>query len=191
MSNRTPAQTPKKTGPKPIAPRVRLLRRYRTDAAGCWIWQGHLNRAGYGKFMMTKGESDIHAHRAAYLLMVGPIPDGYHIDHLCRVRACINPAHLEAVTPRENLMRGINQTALNARKTHCPQGHAYDEVNTYWWQGQRGCRTCRKGIPKPPRVFPHGSVTRYRHGCRCDECRGANAKKARDRRARLRKFSAE
>lgn len=80
-------------------------------------------------------------HRIAYELLVGPIPDGLQLDHLCRVRNCVNPDHLEPVTGQENMRRGYFGT-----KTHCPNGHAYDEANTYIFSNTRGrhrqCRTC-------------------------------------------------
>ena len=93
---------------------------------------------------MWDGEITAYAHRLAYELVKGPISDGLQIDHLCRNRACINPDHLEAVTQRENILRGEGVAALNARKTHCPQGHAYDEENTLILTGrQAGARRCQ------------------------------------------------
>lgn len=106
----------------------------------CWIWRGALHSAGYG----TLG--DRYAHRIAYELKVGPIPQGYDIDHLCRVRPCVNPKHLEAVTHRENVLRGESKNAKNARKTHCIRGHdiSAGSPNTYITpSGGRNCRACR------------------------------------------------
>ncbi len=105
---------------------------------------------GYGTINKGQGTNGIGrkylAHRFAYELAVGPIPVGLDIDHLCRVRNCVNPDHLEAVTRRENLMRSpIALTALNARKIQCTKGHALADDNlVVHSDGKRGCRTCRK-----------------------------------------------
>lgn len=110
----------------------------------CWLWDGSLLN-GYGQFYVGGGTGkQCGAHRAAYELFVGPIPDGYHIDHLCQTRDCVHPDHLEAVTPRENILRGTGAIAQNARKTHCPQGHPYDEENTMRINNGRSrrCRIC-------------------------------------------------
>lgn len=112
---------------------------------GCWLWTGSTASQGrYGRF--GAGGRVLPAHRFAYELLVGPIPDGYDIDHLCRTTLCVRPDHLEAVTHHENVMRGTSKQAQNARKTHCPQGHPYDAVNTYIQPstGGRLCITCNK-----------------------------------------------
>jgi hypothetical protein len=107
----------------------------------CWEWQGNRRANGYGSFWMD-GSSRL-AHRAVYELLVGPIPDGLQIDHLCRNRACVNPSHLEVVDARTNVLRSMNLAALNARKTHCKHGHPFDEANTaVLANGSRRCRTC-------------------------------------------------
>lgn len=102
----------------------------------CIIWAGRLNCYGYGKI------GAVYAHRQAYERAIGPIPDGMVIDHLCRVHACVNPEHLEAVSNAENILRGVSPSALNARKTHCPRGHPYDAQNTYRTPRGRHCRAC-------------------------------------------------
>lgn len=108
---------------------------------GCWRWTSALNPNGYGRFRTRQGA--FQAHRFAFELGNGPIPDGLELDHLCRNRACVNPARLEAVTHRENTLRGATIAAANAAKTHCPQGHPYDGGNTYVNpRGSRICRTC-------------------------------------------------
>lgn len=110
----------------------------------CWIWTGATGSDGYGKFTPESYRS-IGAHRQAYLLAYGAIPDGATIDHLCRVRNCVNPAHLEAVSNRENILRGEGAPARNARKTHCPNGHELSEENVYTYpDGRRQCRICRR-----------------------------------------------
>ncbi len=110
---------------------------------GCWIWQGALGKDGYGVLKFNGHHTG--AHRAAYIMARGPIPDGMQIDHLCRNRLCVRPSHLEVVTCRENLMRGRTIQAANAAKTHCKQGHPFDADNTkITTRGQRRCRTCHR-----------------------------------------------
>jgi hypothetical protein len=119
------------------------------DENGCWIWQRFITPYGYGQTAIpTYGPTfrmrTVHAHRVSYEAFVGPIPEGLVIDHLCRVRACSNPAHLEPVTSRENLMRGETLAAANVIKTHCPQGHAYTAGNLRGNRSGRSCRECHK-----------------------------------------------
>ncbi len=107
----------------------------------CWLWTGAKTKYGYG--MIWVGGRYAMAHRYSYERFVGPIPKGLDIDHLCRVIACVNPAHLEPVTHRENLLRGNTVAAAHAAVTHCPQGHEYTPENTYVSpQGERNCRAC-------------------------------------------------
>lgn len=113
---------------------------------GCWEWTGNKARGGYARFRSTGGPN-VMAHRWSYEHYVGPIPEGLQIDHLCRVRNCVNPEHLEPVTCRENLLRGDTFQARNARKTHCKRGHPFDEANTYVMPTGRECRACR-GVRK-------------------------------------------
>jgi hypothetical protein len=114
---------------------------------GCWLWRASTSHGGYGQVNrgMPDGPRNTGAHRVAYELVKGPIPAGMHIDHLCRMPLCVNPAHLEAVTPRENMLRGRSPWADEARRTHCPLGHPYDEQNTILRRdGSRRCRVCTR-----------------------------------------------
>lgn len=113
--------------------------------SGCWLWLAGVNNKGYAQIPVGLSVS-APAHRVAYELYRGPIPDGLFIDHLCRTRSCVNPWHLEPVTNRENLMRGFGAAAINARKTHCDQGHEFTPANTYVRNntGYRGCRACHR-----------------------------------------------
>lgn len=109
--------------------------------SGCWLWMGAGNGNGYGQFWHQGRMRP--AHRIAYEYCVGIVPSGLFIDHLCRVRCCVNPDHMEAVTNKENVLRGDGLTARHKRKTHCPYGHPYDEKNTYCYSsGKRECRVC-------------------------------------------------
>jgi hypothetical protein len=110
---------------------------------GCWLWTGSRYSNGYGYFWLRRGRSAL-AHRVAYELAAGPIDEGMELDHLCRVRHCVNPAHLEAVTHRVNDLRGVGVSAINAAKTHCPAGHPLSGDNLYVARGKRQCRTCRR-----------------------------------------------
>ncbi len=108
----------------------------------CWWWTGSEMTKGYGRFI-ADGRKAVRAHRWAYKHWRGPIPAGLQIDHLCRNRLCVNPYHMETVTNRVNVLRGIGPTARNARKTHCPQGHPYSGDNVYIDPyGGRACREC-------------------------------------------------
>lgn len=113
--------------------------------SGCWLWDGYITPKGYGTVRFNG--KNVRAHRLSYELHIGAIPKGLQLDHLCRVRHCINPAHLEPVTLQENLRRGLGGIN-NAIKTHCPHGHPYDRANTRTRRRGRGtgrlCRACSR-----------------------------------------------
>lgn len=109
----------------------------------CWLWFGCRMRSGYGK-LGRKGKTLL-AHRYSYELLKGVIPKGLTIDHLCRVRNCVNPDHLEAVTIGVNTLRGSSVSALAARKTHCPSGHEYSGASLrITKEGHRKCLICTR-----------------------------------------------
>jgi len=109
-----------------------------------WLWTGSLNPNGYGVFHYPDYRHAVSVARFAYEFLVGPIPRGLVIDHLCRTPACVNPTHLEVVTQRENLLRGVGWNATNAAKTHCPKGHPYAGDNLFYRDGGRRCRECSR-----------------------------------------------
>lgn len=112
----------------------------------CWRWVGSLNNQGYGQFWFG-GKVGL-AHRFSYEYHVAPIPEGLVIDHLCRNSWCVNPfGHLDPVPMIVNTRRGLAGHRERSR-THCPQGHPYDEENTYVWNRQRFCRACINGHVK-------------------------------------------
>lgn len=106
----------------------------------CWEWTAARDRKGYGR--VAKHSL---AHRAVYELLVGPIPEGLDLDHLCRNHGCVFPLHLEPVTRRENLLRGATIPARKAAQTCCEAGHEFDDANTYIApNGTRMCRACHR-----------------------------------------------
>lgn len=130
---------------------------YKTDT--CWLWVGHINKRGYA-YIQVKGVSH-KAHRFVYEHYVGPIPDGMTLDHTCRVKHCVNPAHMEVVTAKENYYRWF------ATVTTCPSGHPYDEANTYITPGgSRQCRTCNRERQKALRSRGSREVVKSKEGRR-------------------------
>lgn len=110
---------------------------------GCWLWTGSTVLEGYGRICLGGYCGPmIRAHRFSYELFKGKIPHNLTIDHLCRVKNCVNPLHLEVVSTRENTLRGTGPTALNVKKTHCVHGHEFDKTNTYFRKTGRACRAC-------------------------------------------------
>lgn len=116
----------------PLADRIRDSSS--VTESGCWQWQRYTYGNGYAAISVA-GKQRL-AHRVSYEVSVGPIPEGMVIDHLCRNKRCVNPAHLEVVTSRENTRR--------AMRTHCINGHEFDEENTWMHEGKRYCRACRR-----------------------------------------------
>lgn len=120
-----------------------LKARFAVDESGCWLWTGVLDGNGYGCVQLAAYRNR-GAHRVAYEAFSGPIAEGLQLDHLCRTRRCVNPAHLEQVTSRENTLRGESFAACNARQTHCRRNHLFTPENTYVWRNMRHCRSCRR-----------------------------------------------
>lgn len=133
----------------------------RAAPGGCWEWTGKTLPNSYGQITIAK--KHIYSHRVSFEIHRGQIPDGLHIDHLCRNRTCCNPEHLEAVTCRENIMRSpIAPAAVNARKTQCDAGHEFTAENTGRGGGGRYCRTCarKRSAPATPLLIEPGDVPR-------------------------------
>lgn len=117
----------------------------KVDSSGdCWEWTG-AKKQGFGYGLAWFDGKLRRAHRVFYEVLVGPIPPGRDLDHLCRNQSCVNPAHLEPVSHRENVLRGVGPSARNAAKTHCKHGHPFDAANTLIRSnGHRACRTCKR-----------------------------------------------
>lgn len=176
--------------------RTRLERHISRDESGCWIWTGAVQSSGYS-CIGIEGRVLL-AHRVSYEAHRGPISEGLTIDHLCRVKRCVNPDHMEPVTARENNARRL------AAQTHCSRGHelAGDNLLNTSRPGRRVCRECNREDQRaryerqkgsqvrsytrhdPARGPVHGRVSTYtNHACRCDPCRAAGAEYYRARKS--------
>ena len=125
-------------------------------AENCWLWDGSINKNGYGQTSRrSKGRKfGVWAHRLVWEALVGPIPAGMELDHLCRKTSCVRPGHLEVVTAKENVLRGVGLSAQNARKNLCKRGHPFDSE----WRDKRTGRThrcCRKCNAEKARISYH------------------------------------
>lgn len=126
---------------------VARFKKYVLESSECWEWQGARNAYGYGVFCGSQGGVNYTAmaHRVSFRIASGRLPASLQIDHLCRNRSCVNPAHLEPVTQAENILRGQAPSAVRARMTHCSRGHEFTPDNTYLYpNGNRRCRACQK-----------------------------------------------
>ena len=114
--------------------------------SGCWLWGGRLNNHGYGvMYPGAQGGSTL-AHRISFEVHRGPVPRGLELDHLCRVRCCVNPAHLEPVTRSTNVRRGLGPSRQTS-KTHCPFGHEYAPGNIVTTKlRKRSCKECHRRV---------------------------------------------
>lgn len=143
--------------------------------SGCWLWIGHITRTGYGQFTIWRpmlGLKTYRAHRVAYELYKGPIPVGLQLDHLCRMKSCVNPSHLEPVSARVNVLRGDTITARNAVATHCSRGHLLIAENLRPRPSRPGRRECLVCY----RLTTNRSLNRRRNALRlegtfCSKCR--------------------
>lgn len=140
---------------------VERLMSHISKSNDCWLWLGKPANTGYGQIGFGKRSERVtrNAHRVVYELLVGEVPEGKQLDHLCRNRMCVNPAHLEPVTQKENLLRGDTIPAKNAVKTHCNRGHEFTDKNTYrYGSNQRMCRACAHVRKKQYRQKQKGTI---------------------------------
>lgn len=182
-----------------MSERIPVYRRFwsKVDAFGvCWEWTA-ATAQGYGRFGV--GSKVVLAHRWAWQSLVGPIPEGVELDHLCRNRACVNPDHLEPVPHAVNVRRGFGGWNT-AAKTQCPQGHPYDGDNLMVSSGKRYCLTCKRERERAtyvpvervyPTHCPQGhEFTEENTGLRAKGhryCRECNRQRGADRYARAKK----
>lgn len=123
--------------------KARFQSKYTTKSNGCMLWNSPLDKDGYGTFYFARRNR--RAHRVAWFFANGEIPEGLVVNHKCKNHGCVNPQHLEVVTKKENALKdSVSIPALNARKTHCPNGHPYDGTQTIRGKVQRICTICTK-----------------------------------------------
>lgn len=142
-----------KSGRPPALVRIRFEEKILPEPmSGCWLWDGAVNKAGYGRFTIKSGET-VYAHRFSYEIYVAKITYGLVIDHTCNNQSCVNPGHLEEVSRKENNYRSyvrdgrgppIPKGSKLVLKTHCKRGHLMDEENTLLTKGVRRCRICKR-----------------------------------------------
>lgn len=119
--------------------------------SGCWLWLAAVDWDEYRQFWDKEKKLQRRSHRFSYEAAKGVIQDGFKIDHLCRTRCCCNPAHLEAVTPKVNTLRGESIQAKNAKKTHCVHGHELTDENLLISKlPMRVCKVCHNARPHGP-----------------------------------------
>lgn len=109
--------------------------------SGCWLWAGAISGSGYGRVKKPRSREAEQAHRAVYKILRGPIPEGLVLDHKCRTRCCVNPAHLRPLTNKENILCGTSPSARHAHKLVCDNGHSL--ADAYVVNGTRKCKTCQ------------------------------------------------
>ncbi len=132
-------------GPPRTDPYERLMKRVVKQPNGCWLAK---SSKGWYSQVSFGFRNNLMGHRVVYERLKGKIPEGMHLDHLCRVKNCVNPDHLEPVTIKENVLRGVGLSAQNAKKTHCIRGHPFNEDNTLYKMRNgrliRSCRACQQ-----------------------------------------------
>jgi len=130
--------------PQKLPLKERLMAKADQVEGGCWLWAGAKNSEGYGQIKLNR--TTLYAHRVSYEAYISPIPEGLHLDHICRHRACINPRHLQPVTVEENVRRGVHRSALTVRLGFCQRGHEMTDANVYVRPdgSRRICRACKR-----------------------------------------------
>lgn len=121
---------------------IDFMNKVHKDDNDCWIWKGYIDKDGYGTFSYRSKE--MRAHRWSYMHFVGSLDNNLTIDHICNVRACVNPKHLQQIPIKDNILRGSGPSARNAKKTHCRHGHAFADNNVVHDKKQRRCRECSR-----------------------------------------------